>query len=352
LSDPTGGLFRSLRPTWSDQKLVIVSAVTALLFFASVLSHELAHALVARAFRMPVSSITLFLLGGVANLAKEPPSARAEFLMAAAGPATSLVLGGIGIAIAGFGSGVVTEFSALDPVLVIANYLGYINVALAIFNMIPGFPLDGGRVLRSIVWGIAHDRARATGVAARGGQLVAGLLLLFGIWRIFAENDAFGGVWMGMIAYFLYNAASSSLEQERVASAVSGATVGPLMAQQFLSVHPRTPLAELVYGHLVPHNARAVAVVDGDRLTGLVTIADLQKVDQAAWPQTPVEEVMTPAAQLPAVSPTTKLMGAIEAFAASALPVLPVMDAGRLVGMLDREAVASYIRMRESLGLR
>lgn len=352
LSDPSGGLFRSLRPTWSDQKLVVVAAITAILFFASVLSHELAHALVARRFRMPVSSITLFLLGGVANLAKEPPSARAEFLMAAAGPATSLVLGGVGIAISGLGSDVVTEVSALDPVLVVANYLGYINVALAVFNMIPGFPLDGGRVLRSIVWGIGHDRSRATGIAARGGQIVAGLLLVFGIWRAFAEGDTFGGVWMAMIAYFLYTAASNSLEQERVATAVHGVKVGSLMSLQFLSVHPRTPLAELVYGHLVPHNARAVAVVDGDHLTGLVTIADLQKVDQTAWSQTPVEEVMTPASDLPAVSPATRLMTAIEGFAASAAPVLPVVDNGVLVGMLDREAVASYVRMRETLGLR
>ncbi len=351
LSDPSGGLFRQMRPQWSDQKLVIVAAITAILFFASVLGHELAHALVARAFRMPVSSITLFLLGGVANLAKEPPSARAEFLMAGAGPATSLVLGGLGIAISGFGGGLLTEMSALDPVLVVANYLGYINVALAVFNMIPGFPLDGGRVLRSIVWGISHDRARATGIAARGGQVVAGLLLLVGVWRAFVDGDVFGGVWMGMIAYFLYMAASSSLQQERVATAVQGVNVGALMTQQFLSVHPRTPLAELVYGQLVPHNARAVAVVDGDRLTGLVTIADLQKVEQAAWPQTPVEEVMTPASQLPVVSPTTRLMTAIEGFAASAAPALPVIQNGMLVGMLDREAVASYVRMRETLGL-
>ncbi|MDE3113786.1 MAG: site-2 protease family protein [Chloroflexota bacterium] len=352
LSDPSGGLFRMQRPQWSDQKLVIVAAITALLFFASVLSHELAHALVARTFRMPVSSITLFLLGGVANLRKEPPSARAEFLMAAAGPGTSLVLGGIGIAISGFGGDVVSDVSALDPVVVVANYLGYINVALAVFNMIPGFPLDGGRVLRSIVWGITHDRARATGIAARGGQVVAALLLVYGIWRAVADQDAFGGVWMGMIAYFLYTAASNSLEQERVATAVRGVQVQAVMTQQFLSVRARTPLAELVYGQLVPHNARAVAVLDGERLIGLVTIADLQKVDQSAWPQTPVEEVMTPASHLPAVSSTTRLMTAIESFASSAAPVLPVVDNGALVGMLDRDTVASYIRMRETLGIR
>ena len=141
-----------LRPNWSDQKTYVVAAVTALLFFVSVLLHELAHAVIARAFRMPVSSITLFLLGGVANLAKEPPSALAEFLMAAAGPLSSLVLGGLALGLAFLVDARLAFDPGLDPVGVVASYLGVINITLAVFNMIPGFPLDGGRVLRSIVW--------------------------------------------------------------------------------------------------------------------------------------------------------------------------------------------------------
>lgn len=352
LSSPDNGLLTRLRPSWSDQKLVIVAAITALLFFMSVLGHELAHALVARAFRMPVSSITLFLLGGVANLAKEPPSARAELLMAIAGPATSLVLGGAGLGISELAGRGVGGISLLDPVEVVAGYLGYINVALAVFNMIPGFPLDGGRVLRSIVWGVARDRARATRVAARGGQVVAGLLVAYGIWRALAQQDSFGGIWMGMIAYFLYTAASSALEQERVAVAVQGVRVSSLMSTTFDAVRSATSLAELVEVHLLPHNARAVAVVDSDRLLGLVTIGDLRKVEQSAWPSTTVEKVMTPAADLATVSPGSRLMTAIERFTSADLPVLPVVEDGALVGMLEREAVVSYVRMREMLGLR
>lgn len=350
-SNPNGGLLSQVRPFWSDQKLVLVAGVYAVLFFASILAHELSHAAVARAFHMPVSSITLFLLGGVANLAKEPPSARVEFLMAIAGPATSVVIGGAALAVAAVSEPLVGSVPALDPVSVVASYLGLTNLLVAAFNMIPGFPLDGGRVLRSVVWGLAKDRSRATRFAARGGQIVAGLLFLYGLSRAFLDGDTFSGIWLAMIAYFLYTAAGSSIEQDRISGAVAGVRVGALMSTQFRAVHPQTPVNELVQIHLLPHNARAVAVVDGDRLTGLVSIADLRKVDQREWDVTPVEKVMTPASEIPSVSPGSRLMTAIERFASGDLPVLPVVEDGALVGMLEREAVASYIRMRQMLGL-
>lgn len=351
LADPDRGIFSRLRPSWSDQKLVVVAAITALFFFGSVLIHELAHATVARGFRMPVSSITLFLLGGVANLAKEPPSARAEFLMALAGPLTSLALGAAGLGIAQLVGERVADLPALDSVGVVAEYLGVINLALAVFNMIPGFPLDGGRVLRSVVWGVGRDRSRATRVAARGGQVVAALLFVGGIARSLAEGDPFSAVWMALIAYFLYTAASSALEQERISTAVAGVRVGAIMTTEFRAVPPGISIADLVDRYLLPFNTRSVAVVDGRRLEGLVTIADLRKVEQRAWGTTRVEAVMTPARELPEVSPSSRLMTAIERFAGSDLPALPVLDEGELVGMLEREAVLSYVRMRDMLGL-
>lgn len=341
----------ALRPAWSDRQTIAVAAVAALLFFASVLAHELSHSLVARAFRMPVSSITLFLLGGVANLSKEPPSARAEFLMAVAGPATSVAIGGLGLGVAELAGGVTEQFALFDPVQVVASYLGLINLALAVFNMIPGFPLDGGRVLRSIVWGVFRDRARATQIAARGGQAVAALLVGFGVWRAVTESDTFGAIWMGMIAYFLYNAATGSIEQERMTASVAGVRVGPLMTTAFRAVHPRASVTDAVEVHMLPNNARSVAVVDGARLLGIVTIADLRKVPQADWPTTAVEAVMTPASELATVTPGSRLMTAIERFGTSDLPVLPVIEDGALVGMLEREAVIGYVRMREMLGL-
>ena len=351
LSNPDQGFFAQMRPLWSDERIVVVAGVTAILFFVCIIAHELAHALVARAFRMPVSSITLFLLGGVANLAKEPPSARAEFLMAIAGPLMSLLIAGTSFGIAQVVNANLATFYLLDPVEVVATYLAAINVALAIFNMIPGFPLDGGRVLRSIVWGIARDRARATRVAARGGQIVAGLLFVVGIARSFAEGDAFSGMWMALIAYFLYTTASSSLEQERIASSVAGVQVREVMTTSFQAVGAGMRIRDVVDQHLLPFNARAAAVVDGTRIIGLVTVADLRKISQGDWSTISVDSVMTPVRELPEISPGSRLLTAIERFAGGDLPALPVVDDGRLVGMLERDAVLSYVRMREMLGM-
>src|SRR2546423_953426 len=189
-------------PQWSNQKGFVVAAITAFLFFGSVLGHELAHSLVARRFQMSVSSITLFLLGGVANLRKEPPSAKAEFFMAAAGPATSVVIGVVGLGLAFL----IDPRAALpnaEAVQAVAVYLGTVNLYLAAFNMIPGFPLDGGRVLRSAIWAVSGDRTRATTIAARGGQIVA---VAFGA-VVFFEGVILheaSGLWLGLIAYVLW----------------------------------------------------------------------------------------------------------------------------------------------------
>ena len=334
-------------PTWSQQKTIIVAAITALLFFGSVVVHEFAHALVARRFKMSVSSITLFLLGGVASLTREPPSARAEFSMAIAGPATSLVIGGVALGVSQLVTNSLASAPSLQPVEAVAGYLGYVNVAVAVFNLIPGFPLDGGRVLRSVIWGARHDRATATRIAARGGQVVAGLFALWAAYRVFT-GDA-GGLWMGLIAYFLYGAATQTLQQERVTSAVGGARVGQLMTTEFVAVPRGTSIGTVVRDHLLPNNLRAVPVVDGGAFGGLVTISDLRKAEQEQWPTTPVSAVMTPVSDVPTVAPDDQLALALERFGPD-LPLLPVVENGALRGLLHRDAVLSYVRMRETVG--
>jgi len=335
-------------PTWSQQKTIIVAAITALLFFTSVVLHEFAHALVARRFKMSVSSITLFLLGGVASLTKEPPSARAEFFMAIAGPATSLVIGGISLEVSQLVTDSLAQAPTLQPVEAVSGYLGYVNIAVAVFNLIPGFPLDGGRVLRSIIWGLRRDRATATRIAGRGGQLVAGLFVLWAGYRVLT-GDA-GGLWMGLIAYFLYGAATQTLQQEDVVRAVSGARVSQLMTTEYAPVPRGMSVATLVRDHVLPRNLRAVPVVDGGgRFVGLVTIGDLRKVEQDQWPVTPVDSVMTPASDMPSVSPNDDLAIALDRFGPDA-PLVPVIADGALVGLLYRESVGGYVRMRETLG--
>ncbi|HYK98504.1 MAG TPA: site-2 protease family protein [Candidatus Acidoferrales bacterium] len=335
-------------PSWSTGKSVLVGAITALLFFTSVVFHEFAHSLVARSFKMPVSSITLFLLGGVASLTREPPTARAEFLMAAAGPATSLAIGGVAYAVEA-ALGFPPRDTAAQIAKAIAGSLAYINVAVAIFNLIPGFPLDGGRVLRSSIWGVTHDRRAATTIAARGGQIVAGLFVLGA--GFFVLNGEPTGLWWGLIAYFLYGAASQTLQQERVTQSLGAARVSQLMTNDLQSVPRGISIGQLVREVMLPRNLRVVPVVDGGKFAGVVTIGDLRKVEQDQWPVTAVDAVMTGAADLPTVTANEELASALEKFG-SDLSLLPVVDAGgALVGLLHRESVVGYVRMREMLDL-
>lgn len=342
-------VFPASYPQWSQQKTFIVSAIAAFLFFASVLLHELAHAIVALRFRMSVSSITLFLLGGVANLTKEPPSAKAEFLMAGAGPLTSLAIGGLGLLVQQLVVENIDQLPSLQPVEAVAGYLGFINIAVAVFNLVPGFPLDGGRVLRSIIWALRGDRVEATRIAARGGQLVAALMVVYAGSRVI-EGEAMSGLWLGLIAYFLYGAASQALQQERVSAAIGNVRVGQLMTTDFRSVPAGTSIGQLIRDVVLPHNLQAIPVVAHDRLVGLVTIADLRKVEQDQWSTTSVDSVMTPVSELTTVSPDEQLVAALDRFGGGDLPLLPVVDHGSLVGVLYRESVVSYVRMREMLG--
>jgi Zn-dependent protease/CBS domain-containing protein len=343
-------VFPASYPQWSQQKTFIVSAVAALLFFMSVLLHELAHAIVALRFKMSVSSITLFLLGGVANLTKEPPSAKAEFFMASAGPLTSLAIGGLAFVVQQVVTNNIDRLPALQPVEGVASYLSFINIAVALFNLVPGFPLDGGRVLRSIIWGLRRDRVVATRIAARGGQLVAGLMVVYGASRVI-DGEPVSGLWMGLIAYFLYGAASQSLQQERMAAAVGNVRIGELMTTDFRSASAGITIGQLIRDIVLPHNLQAIPVVAQGQLVGLVTIADLRKVEQDQWATTPIEAVMRPASELATVSPNEQLVAAIDRFGSGDLPVLPVVDRGSLVGVLFRESVVGYVRMREMLGV-
>jgi Zn-dependent protease/CBS domain-containing protein len=343
--------FGSENVTWSDTKSFVIAVIAAVLFFLSVLGHELAHAVVARRFAMNVTSITLFVLGGVANLAKEPPSAMAEFLMAAAGPGTSLALGFIGIGLGLYAPSLYGAAPALQPIQPVALYIGQINLYLAAFNLLPGFPLDGGRVFRSILWGILKDRVAATRIAARGGQTVAVLLVLAGVVLAFRLDATINGLWLAFIAYFLWNAATATLQQERVASVIGGARVGPLMTTDFKSTAPGVMVGQVIRDLVLPMNLRAIPVISGDRFIGLVAIGDLRKIDQARWAETPVEEVMTRASDLPTISPEDPLTVALERFGATDLPLLPVVKDGSLVGLLYRESVIGYVRMQEMLGV-
>jgi Zn-dependent protease/CBS domain-containing protein len=338
------GWFPSAVPGLGLLTYYILGLIAAILLFASVLVHELAHSLVARARGLPVKSITLFIFGGVSNLEGEPQSAGTEFQLAIVGPVASLVIGIVSWLVAFL----VVGFS--EPVAAVLTYLGVANVLLGLFNLIPGFPLDGGRVLRSIIWRVTGNLRLATRWAARVGQVVAFLFILWGIWQVFSGN-LFGGIWIGFVGWFLLTAAQSADTSVMLETLLRGVRVADVMRPVALSVPPTLPLRQLVEGYLLPQGLRTVPVVQGEQLIGLITLADVTRVPRDRWDETPVGNVMIPLARLHAVAPQQSLNDVLTLMVSQDINQLPVAENGRVVGMISREAIMRYIEMRRSLGL-
>jgi Zn-dependent protease len=303
-----GAVFPSLHPDWGPGLNIAVGIAASLLFFVSILLHELAHSVVAKARGLPVRRITLFFFGGVSNIEREPPSPITEFLMAVVGPITSILLG------AGFlwlGGRNIPEMTTtlddpiqllrgLDPLSTMLIWLGPINILIGIFNLIPGFPLDGGRILRAILWAVMDDFRKATRWAAALGQGVGWLMILAGIAMIFgADIPIFGsgitnGLWLAFIGWFLVNAAAQSYQQVVVEDMLEGIPVTRLMREPAPAVSPDLPISTLVYDHVMRGEERAFPVVEDDRLLGVVYIENLRDVDRAAWDATKVKQMMVP----------------------------------------------------------
>ena len=261
-----GEHFRQVNPNWGTSQIWIAALFTAVLFFVSLLLHELSHSLVAQARGLKVTAITLFALGGVSQIQDDASDAKTEFWVAIAGPIASLIIGFGCLAIAvGLGWKHMDEpHTGVTAVLV---WLGYINIILAVFNMIPGFPLDGGRVLRSIVWGISKNADGSTRIAARVGQVVAFLFILYGMWGFF-RGAGFNGLWMAFIGWFLMDAAKASYAQVDVAAAFRGLRVSQVMSRDCATVNRDMSLQEFVDTYLLT-GQRCFAVEDHGRLVGL-----------------------------------------------------------------------------------
>ncbi|HEU5348667.1 MAG TPA: site-2 protease family protein [Ktedonobacterales bacterium] len=322
----------------------VLGFVAALLLFVSVLAHELAHSLVARARGLPVESISLFIFGGVSNIEREPRSPGVEFQMAIVGPVASLIIGGISwlLALAVDGSS--------PPLAAILGYLGIANVLLGLFNLIPGFPLDGGRVLRSIIWKATGSLSQATRWAARVGQGVAFLLIFWGILQVFSGN-LFGGIWIGFIGWFLLTAAQGATSEMMLESLLRGVRVADVMRPVTTSVPPTLSLRQLTDGYLLPLGLRAVPVVQDERLLGLMTLAEVRRVPRERWEETPIEYVMIPLERLHIVSPEQSLNEVLPMMVRQDINQMPVIQDGRLVGMISRDSIIRFIEVRRSLGL-
>ncbi len=342
----------SLATTWYPQTVPhlsqsgywIMGFVASLLLFASVLLHELAHSLVARWRGLPVSSITLFIFGGVSNLQQEPQTAGVEFQMAIVGPLTSLIIGGLMLYLSGF-------FTPGAPIVAATlAYLGIVNLLLGVFNMIPGFPLDGGRVLRSIIWGISGSLRTATRWASGIGQFIAFLFIFWGLVQFFG-GQYLNGIWIGFIGWFLLQAAQAANSHVMLDSLLRGVRVETVMSPVSLSVPADLSIQQVVDGTILPHGLRAVPVMQNDQLIGLITLGDIRHVPREQWTQTPASSVMVPLARLHTVMPQQNLSDVLPLLAGNDINQVPVVREGQLVGMLSRDAVIHYLEVRRSLGI-
>ena len=342
--------FPATYPGWQTYSYWIAGFLSTFILFISVLIHELAHSLVARARGLPVSSITLFILGGVSNLATEPEKPGLEFIMAIAGPASSLVLAGI------FWGIWYLMGSQMAFAKAIFGYMALANALLAGFNLLPGFPLDGGRVLRSILWKTTGDLLKATNIATMVGRFFAWLFIALGVFLVFGFN-VFGlggflnGLWLVFVGWFLNSAADSSRQEATLREHLTGVLVGRVMEKDVSSVRPDTNIADLVQTAFIQKNKRTIPVTDGDNLVGVVTISDIKGLPQEKWPVTPVSQIMH-REPIHTVKPEDDLNAAMKLMAQYDLNQIPVLSQGKLVGVLTRADVINYLHLSQELNIK
>lgn len=321
----------------------LLGAVSAVMLFVSVLLHELGHSVVALRYGIPVRSIRIFIFGGVSQIAGEAPSGGAEFWIAFAGPAVSLALAAI------FGL-LQASLTGREPVFAVVKYLAYVNGALALFNLIPGFPLDGGRVLRAILWATTRDFNRATMIAATIGRAIAFGFIVWGVSQIFTGHLG-NGLWIAFIGWFLDSAASAQVQQQVLERVLTGHTVAEVMNRNYVTVPASTRLQELVDHHILGGGRRSFVVTQGDQPVGLVTLRQIREVPRERWDTTTVADAMTPLARLKRVRPDTGLWAATGEMDRDGVNQLPVMADGQVLGMLGRDDVMSYLRTLQELGV-
>jgi Zn-dependent protease/CBS domain-containing protein len=353
-------VFGEAHPEWDIVLRGGTAVIAALLFFASVLAHELAHSIVARAHGVPVRNITLMLFGGVANIQREPPSPKAEFLITIVGPITSILLGFFFIMMAGITASINMEMvqeptaviAQLGPVPTLLLWLGPINLLLGVFNLIPGFPLDGGRILRATLWAVTGNLQRATRWAAGVGQIISLLLIVAGISMIFGATIPFlgsgfiNGLWLAIIGWFLNNAAVQSYRQVVIEDVLEGVPIVNLMRTNPPTVSADITISTLVHEYIMNRDDHAFPVeVDGE-LVGLVTLEDVRTIGREQWGTTYVRDVMTPDSRLATLPATAEADEALHQLSQLDVSQMPVVENGRLVGLIRRRDIMKWLQLQ------
>ena len=350
------GVFPNWHPDWSPWLTWGTALVSGVLFFVSLLAHELAHSVVAQRYGIRVPRITLFLFGGMAETAEEPADAKQEFLIAVAGPIMSLAIGfacGLLASLAlpaGVGDGLAegdpTVLAELSPATTCLLWLGSINVILGIFNLIPGFPMDGGRVFRAAIWAYSGDQIKATRWASWGGRTFGWALMALGVLNLFS-GQGLGGIWYILIGWFISNIARMSYTQLLTTRALQGFRVVDLMNTRQDSVPADLALETFIDDHLLRSTQQVWPVRDGERLLGFVCLPDVVAVDSEARPGKRVGDVMRPVDRMPSLDADAGARRALEELGRAEIEPLPVMRRGELVGFLAQGDVMRWMSLHE-----
>lgn len=331
--------FPDVAPGLTATVYTMLGIVAMLGMFASLILHELSHSVVARSYGLKVGGITLFIFGGVAELEEEPHNPKSEFLIAIAGPLMSLALAALFYGL--------SSMAGLTGA--VFGYLALINLVLAVFNLIPAFPLDGGRMLRAVIWGVTQDLLRATRISSRIGSAFGLFLMLTGAFAVFS-GGGIGGFWQILIGFFIINASNGSYQNLVVKAALRGKTAGSLMSRQVYTVDAETSVAQLVDDVMLRHGVSFVPVLSGERLLGYVDTAAARSIDRQEWPGRRVSEVMLPEGPDTTVTPDTPLNEVFKLLAAHPRRKLMVAQGGRLLGVISLSDLMHHLALEQEIG--
>lgn len=334
----------------------IIGVITALLIFASVLAHELSHSYVAKLYGIQLRGITLFIFGGVAEITSEPETSSAELKIAAAGPLCSITIG----LFAHLFQFLVLRLNGGDALFALFKYVKFVNFAVVVFNLVPGFPLDGGRILRAILWKFSGNLKRATRIASSFGQGFAYIIMLWGLFSLF-QGYFLDGVWLIFIGWFLENASKSSYQHLLFRRALSGIKVREVMSSYIVSIPPDLNLEELVENFFFRYRHTNFPVVAEDlssmpssppagRILGNVSVHDVKKVDKNKWPFTQVSEIMTPLEDKLLISPEEEAVNALKRMLQDGVKKLLVIEDNIIIGIIAFQDLMDLFRIKTDLG--
>jgi Zn-dependent protease/predicted transcriptional regulator len=333
--------FTSQHPSWTSQQHWMLGIITSALFFGSVVFHELSHSIVALRYKIPVQSITLFVFGGLSSISREPDKPKQEFNIAIAGPLASLFLAGCFYLVGRF-------FHGDDLVTASTKWLWEINLALAVFNLVPGFPLDGGRILRGIAWGVTKNFQRATKIASTTGKIFAYMMIIFGAWQALTGNWV-GGLWTAFIGWFLLSAAQESYAQVAVQNTLTGVRAGDVMTHDIPTVTRDMSIDEYVH-EVLRTGARFHIVLGAGKPVGLSSLDAARTVPRDEWTNTSIQAVMLPLDSMHSAELDEPILAVLQRMRSNSISQMPVISDGNIVGMVGLDDILRVLHTRMQLG--